>query len=252
MERSGSAARCAILGVLLSVCIAPAGFAQGGRGRWAAGSAGARVCQGLSGRAAGAAPVLRVPLAVHVGGSMAGYDEICSIAEEINEILFTQAGICFEMELDEVFVNTGDPGRDRSAEKRADRLNLWLLSSGRFFPASPNANGVFLGQRDEAYTLDRPSLALGGVRELSRNPAARTGAHELGHALGLNHQDCGAPCDNLLMRSGRRGFELVTGAPGNTDEIARARNVAMVRMLRGAALLDASRTECAPPRFIAR
>lgn len=194
-------------------------------------------------------PVLRVPLAVHVGGSGARDQTLCGILEEINEIWFEAGGICFEMTIDRRFVNRGTPRRDRSAEKRAGLLNFWILSRGSLFPTSQGANGVYLGGGvDEAYTVLNPGLGTAGVIERSDFAAARTGAHELGHALSLNHQNCGAPCANLLMTSGRRGFGLVTGTPANTDEINRARRAAT--NFRRRALSNTQPDTCSAPRFI--
>lgn len=193
-------------------------------------------------------PVLRIPLAVHVGGSGARDQTVCGILEEINEIWFDLAGICFEMTVDRRFINRGNPQQDRRAEKRRGILNFWILSRGGLFPVAQNANGVFLGRVDEAYTVLNPGLSNVGVRARSNFAAARTGAHELGHALNLNHQNCGAPCANLLMTSGRRGFGLITGTPANTNEIRRARNAAQTLPRR--ALSNTTLDTCAAPRFI--
>lgn len=208
-----------------------------------------RRCQSMPQDAAPAVfPVLRIPLAVHVGGSALSDDDICGIMEEMNNIWYAQAGICFEMELDRVFFDMGNPQIDRASEKRSNILNFWLLRDNSLFPTAQSANGVYLGGRDEAYTMDRPGLNTGGVVTRSRFAAARTGAHELGHALSLGHQNCGAACYNLLMTSGRRGFEIVTGVPASVNEVQRARNTAVSSRRR--ALGDTSSNFCSPPRFI--
>jgi hypothetical protein len=173
-------------------------------------------------------PVYRVPLRVHVTRSELSREDLCGTLEEVNEIWWTQAGVCFEIEIvdDDETADTG--------------MDLWFERSAPF-PNGVEANGVYSGPH-EIYSLDEPSL------NTAPNPTeyrpARTAAHELGHGLGLNHQNCGAACNDLLMTSGRRGFALATGSPASTDEHARARDRAT-----DYALSDTEPTVCGAPVF---
>lgn len=148
-------------------------------------------------------PAFAVELRVHVPRSRLTSDALCAILEELNQIWWQQAGVCFE-----TLVVQDD-------EASATQLDLWFESRSPF-PNGVVANGVYVSP-DEIFSLDRPGLAT--VEQPTRYSAARTAAHELGHALGLGHQNCGAECDELLMRSGTRGFRLAHGEPADTDEI---------------------------------
>jgi hypothetical protein len=153
-------------------------------------------------------PVYRVPLRVHTTRSDLEREDLCGTLEEVNEIWWAQAGVCFEIEIvsDDEIADTG--------------MDLWFERSAPF-PNGVDANGVYSGAH-EIYSLDEPSLNT-APNPVQRLPA-RTAAHELGHGLGLQHQNCGTACNDLLMTSGRRGFALVTGSPASTDELARARD----------------------------
>jgi hypothetical protein len=172
--------------------------------------------------------VYRVPLRVHTTRSDLEREALCGTLEEVNEIWWTQAGVCFEIEV------VGDD------EVAGAGMDLWFERSAPF-PNGVEANGVYSGPH-EIYSLDEPSL------NTAPNPTqflpARTAAHELGHGLGLNHQNCGAACNDLLMTSGRRGFALVTGSPASRDEHARARDRAM-----SYALNDTAPTVCGATIF---
>lgn len=152
-------------------------------------------------------PVYRVPLRVHTTRSDLSRKDLCGVLEEVNEIWWKQTAVCFEIEI---------VGNDEIAKTGMD---LWFERSSPF-PNGVEANGVYASPH-EIYSLDEPSL------NTAPNPtqyrSARTAAHEIGHGLGLNHQNCGAACNDLLMTSGRRGFALVTGSPASMDERARAR-----------------------------
>ena len=87
------------------------------------------------------------------------------------------------------------------------------------------------------FTLDYPSLE--AAPNPVEHPTARTAAHEMGHGLGLGHQNCGEACEDLLMTSGRLGYQLVTGAPASVDEQATARDHAA-----SVALSDAAPLHC--------
>lgn len=149
--------------------------------------------------------------------------------EEVNQIWWSQAAICFEVEA------------IRTDAAASVGLDLWFERSSPF-PNGVDANGVYGGPH-EIYSLDRPSLA--SAPNPVTNLPARTAAHELGHALNLSHQDCGTACDDLLMRSGRRGFQVATGAPASVDERARARARAT-----SLALNDTAPNVCSPPKIL--
>jgi hypothetical protein len=106
---------------------------------------------------------------------------------------------------------------------------------------SGDPNGYYSGDHD-IWSRDHPSL--GAAPNPVQLPTARTTAHELGHGLGLDHQDFGnacpdgtgnLDCNDLLMRSGRRGFFL------SDVEIERAREVAQRK-----ALTDTTPLGCGP------
>jgi hypothetical protein len=173
-------------------------------------------------------PVYRVPLRIHTTRSDLSREDLCGTLEEVNAIWWTQAGVCFEIEIvsDDEVADTG--------------FDLWFERSSPF-PNGTEANGVYVNAH-EIYSLDEPSL------NEAPNPTtyrpARTAAHEIGHGLGLNHQNCGTACNDLLMTSGRRGFALVTGSPASVDEHARARDRAQ-----SLGLADTTPTVCGAPVF---
>jgi hypothetical protein len=158
--------------------------------------------------------------------------------ENSNEIWSKQAAICFEIEA----VKTDPPaatGLDFFFERQTP------------FPNGVTANGVYSGAHT-IYGLDRPNLA--SVKTPARDPAARTASHELGHGLSLQHQNpdqemnClfrGTECDELLMRSGHRGFQITAGSPANVNEQMNARTRAATL-----ALPQSAAIVCAPPRIL--
>jgi hypothetical protein len=152
-----------------------------------------------------------IGLQVHTPRSQQSQRQLCAVLDEMNQIWWSQAGICFDIEVVE---------HDEAA---SDRLDLWFESDSPF-PNGVEANGVYVNPH-EIYSLDTPILA--AVADSVVHPAARTAAHELGHALGLAHQNCGFACLGLLMTSGTMGYRLVTSEPANVDEIATARDIAL-------------------------
>jgi hypothetical protein len=113
------------------------------------------------------------------------------------------------------------------------------------------ANGVTQSAHS-IWSIDHPRL--NAVKMPVMNPAARTTAHELGHALGLAHEnpppstDCASPCycaqrgddcDEYLLRSGTQGFFL---SPPEID-IARGRAARV-------ALQSRTETQCDEPVFM--
>ena len=84
------------------------------------------------------------------------------------------------------------------------------------------------------WTLDQPSL--GSAPNPVMINASRTAAHELGHALSLNHTNCGSACDDALMASGKKGYKL------EDWEVEQARGRAEQK-----ALADLEPLGCSPP-----
>jgi len=134
-------------------------------------------------------PVYRIELRVHIGESAMTDEELLAALNEMNDIWLAQAAICFE-----IHTVTDD-------QVMSDGYDFWFLE----YNASSGANGMYSGPHN-IWTLDQPSLGS------SPNPvmmnAARTSAHELGHVLTLNHTNCGAPCSDALMASGKKGYKL--------------------------------------------
>lgn len=158
-------------------------------------------------------PVYRIPLRVHLGGSARPAEEWGPILEEINSIWLSQAGICFEVRT----VSHDEPS--------AQGFDLW------FEATLPDWNGFYRDEHD-MHVRDTPDLR--PARRTARSPAARTAAHELGHALQISHRQ---DSDDNLMRSKSYGMRL------HADEVQKARYHA-----RQYALPDTGPSRCGPIR----
>lgn len=165
-------------------------------------------------------PVYRLAARIHAGDSTLSDEQFIAITAEVNQIWRSQAGVCFEFEL----VDHDDLGPG---------FDIWYNPG-----TASDPNGYYSGDND-IFSRDQPSL--GPAPHPGQLPTARTTAHEFGHALGLPHQDfenaCpdgngDLDCNDLLMRSGRRGFFL------SDPEIERARSVAENKALDDSAPLD--------------
>lgn len=147
-------------------------------------------------------PVFHIPLRVHLDRSSRSVAAFTEILKEINDIWWLQAGICFEMQV---------------------VMNDYVQSSGFdiwFVPRINNndsVNGLF-SNGHSIYVRDTPIL--NASPRPARYPAARTAAHELGHALNLPHRQ---DSDDNLMRSKTSGWQL------DDEEVAVARKVAAAR-----------------------
>lgn len=161
-----------------------------------AASAGSRV-GGMS-TSADSPPVYRVPLRVHLGKSGRPLGEWPPIMAEINRIWTTQAAICFD-------IHTVDHD-----EELAHGLDLW------FEATIPHWNGYYSDPND-MHVRDQPELA--PAPNPTASAAARTAAHEIGHALWLRHRQ---DSDDNLMRSKTNGWQL------NQAEIETVRRAALL------------------------
>lgn len=181
----------------------------------AAASAGPDAGRGASD--AGAAPLsptFHIALRVHRADSGLTGAQLAAALEEMNEIWWKQAGVCFEVEV------------VRNEELRRDGFDMWFHRSR--LGCNATGNGVYCGDHD-VHTLDAPMLnrADNAAWDTRLNPA-RTSAHELGHGLNLDHYNGFPDSNDSLMSSGRQGFKL------HEMEVATARQRAQSKAVRGA------------------
>jgi hypothetical protein len=172
------------------------------------------------------APVFTLPVRVHLIRSNVHErlqtrlveKDVRSIFEEVN-VIWEQAGIRFELEAIGVL-----QALDVAPKKWFERDRNWVKSAIPTVHFSPTAidvcfvkdmgpNGFFYGEPVVVCEAPQFTKVKGGAK----NPVARVAAHELGHALGLQHRQ-----DHTnLMASARNGFSL------NKQEIKDARLRAM-------------------------
>lgn len=144
-------------------------------------------------------PLLHIPLVLNLSKSALTLAEVESTFAEVNRI-WAQAGICFE-------------ARDlRLGYGASTEIVLWLVAGD-----VPGLNGYY-ESNDYIWIEDQPRLR--GAPTPARLPAGRTAAHELGHALGLQHVPPTGPTGDSLMNTGYDGYRL------QAWEIAKARETA--------------------------
>ncbi len=159
-------------------------------------------------------PIFRILLRVHLGHSSYSAQYFKPILNEINSIWLSQAGICFEIHTVK-YDDELDNGFDLWF---ADNLDGW--------------NGYFYDEND-MWVINYPDLD--PASHPAKYNAARTAAHELGHALNLSHR---IDSDNNLMQSKTQGLYL------NEEEIRISRKSAVK-----VALKDLTPLHCSPPKI---
>lgn len=170
--------------------------------------------------------VYRIPLRVHREDSGQSAETLAAVLEEVNQIWWKQAAVCFEIEI------------VRNQPARKDGFDLWFHRAK--LGCGANGNGVYCGDHD-LHALDGPSLSPTNRPEwrTTRN-AARTAAHELGHGLTLEHYNGRADSNDSLMSSGRQGFKL------SATEVTAARKRAAVKALQDTSPLPCAKVPLVP------
>jgi hypothetical protein len=164
-------------------------------------------------------PVYHILLGVHLGRSSLRASAFTEVLKEINHIWRSQAGICFDMQ---VVMND---------DMQSSGFDIWFVPR---IDNSDSLNGDFGG--GHSITV-RDTPILNAASRPAQYAAARTAAHELGHALGLSHRQ---DSDDNLMRSKTYGWQL------NREEIAAARKAAAARAIRNNAASTCSTVRIKP------
>jgi len=146
--------------------------------------------QATTSTAPGQTPVYRIKLRAHIGQSTLPSSDLRKVLDEMNSIWWTQAGVCFEI------TSTKDD------VKASEGFDIWFVPA---VPDPPGSNGVYKGDHD-IWSRDYPNLTPAPNPVTHR--AARTSAHELGHALTLRHYNDSADSRDSLMSSGTLGWRL--------------------------------------------
>jgi len=143
-----------------------------------------------------------INLRVHIARSDLSQNQLEATYKDINKI-WAQAGIQFKVEAVE------------HDDILSDGFYLWIEAEKRSYI------GIYWGQHD-IWTNDLPSL--GSAPNPVDINVARTSAHELGHALSLNHYNDDALADQRdnVMASGTKGWELKDWQVDDTRERAPA------------------------------
>ncbi len=172
------------------------------------------------------APVYRIAVRVHRGESDLSDSELEGVLLELNHIWWSQAGICFEVDV----VSHNQP--------LSTGFDIWFVDNDSEYADGVEPDGKYYGAH-AIIILDWPPLA--SANPAVAYPAARSAAHSLGHGLSLLDQPC-ADCDGLLMRPEAKGYQLLAGPPASANEHQAARQAAA-----GLALKDTTQLHCAPP-----
>jgi hypothetical protein len=165
-------------------------------------------------------PLYRIPVRVHVGTSSLALDAVLTYLREVNLIWGHQAAICFEFEI------------VRHNRTEDDGFDIFFKPELEALPGYKVISGLHQGDHD-IQVRDVPDLY--NLPPAIVSKGARTTAHELGHALGLQHDE---RSNAFLMRSGHQGIQL------QPHEIRIARGRAALKTLP-----VANRLTCRPPRF---
>lgn len=168
-------------------------------------------------------PLYRIPVRVHVGTSSLALDAVLTYLREVNLIWGHQAAICFEFEV------------IRHQWTEDDGFDIFFKPELEALPGYQVISGMHQGDHD-IQVRDVPDLY--NIPPAMVSKGARTTAHELGHALGLQHDE---RSNAFLIRAGHQGIQL------QPHEIRTARRHAALKTLP-----LANRLTSRPPRFNAQ